>query len=189
MIVSLRGVVSSFGEDYVVLDVNGVGYQVFTPGPQHHALNVELFLHTVMVVRDDGSTLYGFSDNAWCELFRNLMKVSGIGPRLALSILSTMSPENLRQAVLGERPELIRRVPGVGRKTAEKIVVELRDKLGDGLATLPSTSLSASDVEVMDALTALGYSLAEAQAAMQALPPDSPDDVEVRLRLALQFFT
>ena len=189
MIVSLRGVVSSFGEDHVVLDVNGVGYQVFTPDPQHHTLHAELFLHTVMVARDDGFSLYGFSEFAWCELFRNLMKVSGIGPRLALSILSTMSPDSLRQAVLGERPELIRRVPGVGRKSAEKIVLELRDKLGDGLATLPSTSLTASDVEVMDALTALGYSLAEAQAAMQALPPDTPDDVEVRLRLALQFFT
>ena len=189
MIVSLRGMASSIGEDYVVIDVNGVGYQVFTPEAQHQALNAELFLHTVMVVRDDAFTLYGFPDIAWCELFRNLMKVSGIGPRLALSILSTMSPESLRQAVVGERPELIRRVPGVGRKSAEKIVVELRDKLGDGLAALPSTSLSASDVEVMDALTALGYSLAEAQAAMQSLPPDSPDDVAVRLRLALQFFS
>lgn len=189
MIVSLRGRVSATGADFVVIDVNGVGYQVYTPEPQRQALNGELFVHTVMVVRDDVFALYGFPDVAWCELFRNLMKISGIGPRLALSILSTMNPEDLRQAVLGERPELIRRVPGVGRKSAEKIIVELRDKLGDGLAGLPSGGMSASDVEVMDALTALGYSLAEAQAATQALPPDAPDDVEGRLRLALQFFS
>ncbi|MCY4525178.1 MAG: Holliday junction branch migration protein RuvA [Anaerolineaceae bacterium] len=189
MIVSLRGRVSGFGKDFVVIDVNGVGYQVFTPEPQHQTQNSELFLHTVMVVRDDGFALYGFPDIAWCELFRNLMKVSGIGPRLALSILATMSPDSLRQAVLGERPELIRRVPGVGRKSAEKIVLELRDKLGDGLVDLPATSMSESDVEVMDALTTLGYSLVEAQAALQALPADSSDDVEVRLRLALQFFS
>lgn len=189
MIVSLRGVVSAVGEDFVVIDVNGIGYQVFTPEPQLQTLNGGLTLHTVMVVRDDGFALYGFPDSAWCELFRNLMKVSGIGPRLALSILSTMSPDSLRQAIVGERPELIRRVPGVGRKSADKIILELRDKLGDGLATLPSTSMSDSDVEVMDALTALGYSLVEAQAATQALPSDAPDDVEERLRLALQFFS
>lgn len=187
MIVSLRGRVAANGQDHVVLDVNGIGYQVFTPDPQLAPLHSELMLHTVQVVRDDGISLYGFRQGAGCDLFRSLMKTSGVGPRLALAILSIMSPESLRQAVQSERFDLISRVPGVGRKTAEKIVLELRDKLGEDLSAIPALS-SESDAEVMDALTALGYSLVEAQAALQSLPEDAPNEVGERLRLALRHF-
>lgn len=188
MIVSLRGRVSANGRDHVVLDVNGVGYQVYTPDPRLAPLNSELSLHTVMVVRDDSFSLYGFPESKGSELFRNLMRVGGIGPRLALAILATMSADSLREAILGDRPELITRVPGVGRKTAEKIVIELRDKLGEGPIVLAGAAFSGSDSEAMDVLTALGYSLVEAQTALQALPADAPDTVEERVRLALQSF-
>ena len=188
MIVSLRGRVVANGQDHLVLEVNGIGYQVYTPDPHLPVLNSELMLHTVQILRDDGLSLYGFREGESCELFRSLMKTSGVGPRLALAILASMSPENLRRAVQSERYDLISRVPGVGRKTAEKVVLELRDKLGDGLSATPASLLSESDTEVMDALTALGYSLVEAQAALQSLPDDAPDVVEERLRHALQYF-
>ena len=126
-------------------------------------------MHTVLIVRDDGLSLYGFPESIGSELFRNLLRVGGIGPRLALAILATMRTDSLRQAIQGERADLITRVPGVGRKTAEKIVLELRDKLGDRTGILPGAALSESDSEVMDALTALGYSLVEAQTALQSL--------------------
>ena len=189
MIVSLRGTVIACGRDHVVIEVNGIGYQVFTPDPHLVPLNSQAFLHTVLIVRDDGLSLYGFPDSIGSELFRNLLRVGGIGPRLALAILATMRTDSLRQAIQGERADLITRVPGVGRKTAEKIVLELRDKLGDRTGILPGAALSESDSEVMDALTALGYSLVEAQTALQSLPVDAPEAIEERVRLALQSFT
>ena len=189
MIVSLRGRVIGSGRDHVVLEVNGIGYQVFTPDPHLMPLSSEVYLHTVMIVRDEVFSLYGFADSIASELFRNLLRVGGIGPRLALAILATMRTDSLRLAIQGERADLLTRVPGVGRKTAEKIVLELRDKLGDRTGILPGAALSESDSEVLDALTALGYSLVEAQTALQSLPADAPDAIEERVRLALQFFT
>ena len=186
MIVSLRGRVIARGDDHLVLEVHGVGYQVFTPDPQLAMVNSDIFLHTVMIARDDGISLYGFAEGEGSELFRALLRVGGVGPRLALAILSTLGAERLRQAVQGERGDLITSAPGVGRKTAEKIVLELRDKLGDPVAAIPGVALSGSDAEVLDALTALGFSLVEAQTALQALPPDAPEAVEERVRLALQ---
>ena len=120
MIVSLRGRVIGSGRDHVVLEVNGIGYQVFTPDPHLMSLNSEVYLHTVMIVRDEVFSLYGFADSIASELFRNLLRVGGIGPRLALAILATMRTDSLRQAIQGERADLLTRVPGVGRKTAEK---------------------------------------------------------------------
>ena len=188
MIAGLHGRVSSRAADHVVLDVHGVGYQVFTPDPGQLSPGSEQQLHTVLVVRDDSLSLYGFTSVGESELFRNLIRVSGIGPRLALAVLATMDADSLRQAVLGDRPELLTRVPGIGRKTAGRLIIELRDKLGDDLTTLPGVALSDTDAEVLDALVALGYSLVEAQTALQSLPADSPEPVEERVRLALQFF-
>lgn len=107
---------------------------------------------------------------------------------MALAILSTMSIDNLRNAVLSERAELLTRVPGIGKKTAQKIVFELKDKLAIGLDTLPVIPMNDTNTEVMDALVALGYSIVEAQTAIQSLPKDAPDDVESRILLALQYF-
>ena len=105
MIVSLRGRVIGSGRDHVVLEVNGIGYQVFTPDPHLMPLSSEVYLHTVMIVRDDGLSLYGFPDSIGSELFRNLLRVGGIGPRLALAILATMRTDSLRQAIQGERAD------------------------------------------------------------------------------------
>jgi Holliday junction DNA helicase RuvA len=121
------------------------------------------------------------------NLFETLLRVSGVGPKPAVSILSTLSLDHLRTAVGRDEPEVLTRVPGIGKKTAEKIVFELKGKIGIGF--LPGISvLSDTDSEVIAALTSLGYSIVEAQSAIQSIPRGSPQDVETRIRLALRFF-
>jgi len=191
VIASVRGVVERIGAGELVIDVGGVGFRVaVTSGVLQQAPQVgqPIFLHTAFIVREEAISLYGFPSLEERQLFDLLLQVSGIGPRLALSVLSNLSPELLRTAVAQGQPEILTRVPGIGRKTADKIVFELKDKLeAPALGGLQPPS--GADTEVLQALTALGYSVVEAQAALQAIPADAPDMVEERIRLALQHFS
>lgn len=189
MIAHLSGKVLANGPDSLVVVVNGIGYRVFVPASLLTLQIGELVqLHTHLAVREDSLTLYGFAANAELDLFETLISVSGIGPRVALSILSTMSVESIRNAVATERPDLLTRVPGIGKKTAQKIMFELKDKLKPGLDAVPVLAFDDVNTDVVDSLIALGYSVVEAQSAVQSLPLDAPDDLEERLRLALQYF-
>lgn len=190
MIASIEGKVSATFNNYVVINVNGIGYQVFVPHITRHGIAGEsIFLHTSLIVREDSLTLYGFETTAERDLFENLIKINGVGPRTALAILSTLSIDNLRNAVVSERAEILTRVPGIGKKTAQKILLELKDKLPVGLDAMPMGVFEDVNSDVIDTLVALGYSIVEAQSAVQALPPDAPDELEERVRLALQYFT
>jgi Holliday junction DNA helicase RuvA len=140
------------------------------------------------MVREDALTLYGFSSEEQRALFELLLTVQGVGPRLALSVLSSLSLDVLRHAVAQEQAEVLDRVPGVGRKTAEKIVFALKDKLRDEFAVPGMAAVTDIDTEVIGALTSLGYSVVEAQAAVQAIPKGEGKAVEDRVRLALQYF-
>ena len=146
-----------------------------------------ILLFTHLIVREDELTLVGFATQDELTLFEHLITVTGVGPRLALALLSGMAPDSLRLAIGQEQPEVIARIPGIGKKTAQKIVLELRDKVGVGEATEGLLALTEADTAVIDALTALGYSVIEAQRAVQALPRDLVD-VEDRLRRALSSF-
>lgn len=189
MIASLEGRIAAKHHDHVVIVVNGVGYLVFAPHTTIERLDSsEAFLHTMMIVREDSMTLYGFATLNERDLFETLLKVNGVGPKMALAILSTISPDHLRNAVFSERSEILMRVPGVGKKTAQKIVFELKDKLAAGLDSAPAMAFDDVNSDVVDALVALGYSIVEAQTAIQALPPEAPNTVEDRIRLALQYF-
>jgi Holliday junction DNA helicase RuvA len=189
MIASLEGTVAASYADHVVVVVNGIGYKVFMPQSSLDRLPDEhVFLHTLMVVREDSLTLYGFLTLAERESFETLISVSGIGPRLGLAILSTLGVEHLRNAVVTEKADVLVRVPGIGKKMAQKIVFELKDKLKKGLSEIPAGSFSDLNADVLDTLVALGYSIVEAQAAIQSLPPDAANDVEERVRLALRYF-
>jgi Holliday junction DNA helicase RuvA len=148
-----------------------------------------IFLFTHLVVREDDWKLYGFVSQADRELFTTLLGVDGVGPRTALAVLSTLNLETVQRAVFSEEPDLLSRVPGVGKKTAQKIVLYLHDRLKPVSGLEKIASMSDSDSEVLAALTALGYSVVEAQTAIQSIPKDAPDTVEERLRLALQQFT
>ncbi len=189
MIASLHGIVTEIGSGSLVVEVGGVGLRVQVPASVREDLDgvgrsVRLFTH--LIVREDGLTLYGFATDEERATFELLLGVSGIGPRTALSILSTLTPANLRRAVAMEEPDLLARVPGVGRKTGEKLIFHLKDKLAPGAELGMVTAVSGMDTEVLAALTGLGYSLAEAQRALQSIPRDAPSDPETRIRLALQ---
>ncbi|MCC6453427.1 MAG: Holliday junction branch migration protein RuvA [Caldilineaceae bacterium] len=190
MIRMVRGTVVGRGKDFLVVDVNGVGYKVFVPEPAALAAdnNQEIILHTYLQVREDALNLFGFADAEELAMFEILLGVNGVGPKVALATLSVLSPDMLRSAVAAEEPAMIARVPGVGKRTAEKIVLDLRDKVKQtsGLQTIAYAS--DVDSEVIDALISLGYSVVEAQRAVQKLPKEA-EGVEERLRLALNQFT
>lgn len=189
MIASLQGRVAHKDRDRVVIVVGGVGFEVFASFNTLERIRTdEAFLYTRLIVREDALTLYGFDSEQERELFDTLIKIAGVGPRLALSILSTLSADNLRGAVASERAEILTRVPGIGRKTAQKILLELKDKLPVGLDALPGGQFDDINSDVMDALVGLGYSIVEAQTAIQSLPADAPADLETRVLLALQHF-
>ena len=191
MIASISGRISEKFKDSAVILVNGVGFQVFVPAPLLDQLRPgeNTRLYTQLVVRQDSLTLYGFENVESRELFEILIGVSGIGPRLALSMLSTLEPETIERAVFNEQAEVFTRVPGIGTKTSRKILLHLQDKIPSIERLKPMVVISDVDAEVVGALTALGYSVVEAQAALQAIPKDAPQDVEVRLRIALQYFS
>ncbi len=190
MIATLRGEISQIEDTALIVEVGGVGLRVFVPAPLRAQAKAGemIFLFTHLVVREDALILYGFESQGDRELFNILLGVDGVGPKVALSVLSTMTLDAIQRAVFAEEPDVLSRVPGVGKKTAQKMALHLKDKLkpGDGLSKL--AAMSDADSEVLAALTALGYSVVEAQAAIQSIPKDSPDDTGERLRLALGYF-
>jgi len=190
MIATLRGEVTQIEDNAIVLEVGGVGLRVFVPATLRTKLKTgeAVFLFTHLVVREDALTLYGFESQADRELFNILLGVDGVGPKVALSVLSTMTLDAVQRAVFADEAELLSRVPGVGKKTAQKMALHLKDKLKPTDALAKVAAMSDKDSEVLAALTALGYSVVEAQAAIQSIAKDAPDDVEERLRLALQYF-
>lgn len=189
MIASIQGQVAQINKDSIVVLVGGVGIEVFvSANALNSAQSESVFLHTRLIVREDSLTLYGFIAEAERDVFDTLIKINGVGPRLAITILGTLSIDNLRNAVLSERAEMLTRVPGIGKKTAQKILLELKDKLPVGLDAVPVEGFDNVNSDVMDALIALGYSVIEAQTAIQSLPSDAPSDVNERIRLSLQYF-
>jgi Holliday junction DNA helicase RuvA len=191
MIASLNGRISRISKGYLVVSVGGFGLQVFVPRQLMDELRqgeqVQLFTH--MVVRQDSFALYGFESVIACDIFELLLSVNGVVQRLALAMLSTLDPETIRRAVFNGQAEVFSRVPGVGKKTAQKILFNLQDKITSIEGLEPMLAISDVDAEVVGALTALGYSVVEAQAAIQAIPNDASQELEERLRLALQFFS
>ncbi|HET6595344.1 MAG TPA: Holliday junction branch migration protein RuvA [Anaerolineales bacterium] len=190
MIATLRGEIAQVEENALVVEVGGVGLRVFVPNPLRTRVKAgeALQLYTHLVVREDALTLYGFESQAERELFNILLGVDGVGPKAALSVLSTLTLDAIQRAIFAEETEILNRVPGIGKKTAQKMAIHLKDKLKPTDALASVAAMTDRDSEVLAALTALGYSVVEAQAAIQALPKDAPEDTEERLRMALQYF-
>ncbi len=191
MIASLLGKVQEVLNDSLVILVGGgVGLQVYVPNPtrDRHRAGDAISLSTYLVVRQDLLALYGFETREERDFFTLLLGVDGIGPKLALAVLSVFSPDAIRRAVFHEQADVFSRVPGVGKKTAQKILLQLQDKIQAAPGLEPFGLISDLDTQVIDALTALGYSVVEAQAAVQSIPRDTAEDIEERLRLALQYF-
>ena len=175
MIGRLSGLLAQKSPPLVLVDVHGVGYEVDVPMSTFYnlpALGEKVVLLTHFVVREDAQVLFGFLTEPERATFRQLVKISGVGPRTALSILSGLSVDELAQAVTRQDGARLVKVPGIGKKTAERLLLELKGKLGPDLALPATTPVSDSQTDIAQALQALGYSEREAAAALKALPAE-----------------
>ncbi|MFQ5856357.1 MAG: Holliday junction branch migration protein RuvA [Anaerolineae bacterium] len=189
MIAVLRGVLQLREEDAVIVDVNGVGFYVHVPAPVMNDLGREgsdVSLYTHLHVRENELSLYGFSTIDQRALFQKLLTVSGIGPRVALALLSALTPDQLRMAIAEGNVSLLTRAPGVGKRTAERMILDLKGKIDLG-ELVPAGEISMTDAEVIAALESLGYSRSEAQEAMRHLP-DGDLSLEEKITEALRYF-
>ena len=190
MIANLRGRILEVSSNSVIIDVGGVGLEVNVPTRflENYQMGDNIFLFTSLIVREDSLTLYGFESKEGKTLFSLLVGGNGVGPRYAMNILSVLTPDELRQAILQGQAELIYQVPGIGKKTAQKIILQLQDQFPSDLILEFRSETAEADADVLDALTSLGYSVVEAQTAIQSIPKDAPEDVESRLMVALHYF-
>ncbi len=186
MIASLSGTVSRSSHDSIVVDVQGVGYRVFVTSEENgrHTGGHPVFLHTYLAVRENAMDLYGFSELRDLQAFELLLTVSGIGPKSALSVLSLVSTDTLRAAVTQGDAGYLTKVSGIGKKTAEKIVLELKDKAAL-LGESTGTTIKNGDEEALEALRAMGYTLQEARDALKQVSKDTVGS-SARLKEALQ---
>jgi len=191
MIASIQGKVILIGDDHLVIDVSGIGYLVYVTDVVGQSIRrgekISLFTH--LVVREDSLTLFGFQDQEELVLFQQLIKVNGVGPRLALETLSTHTPDILKRAVINKQEEIFSQVSGIGKKTAQKILLSLEDRIPLDEVFVISPETAGVNAEVQEALISLGYSVLEAQAALQSVPDDAPLDLESRLTIALRHFS
>ena len=186
MIGRITGTLAEKSPPQLLIDVNGVGYEVDVPMSSFYnlpALGERVTLLTHFVVREDAQVLFGFLTHDERATFRLLVKISGVGPRTALSILSGLSVNELAQAVSLQEAGRLVKVPGIGKKTAERLLLELKGKLGDALVA-PTSVASSAQGDILQALLALGYSDREAAAALKALPADV--EVSDGIKLALR---
>ena len=190
MIASLEGIVTEKLVDSIVLSVGGVGFQVYVSPAVINQVELHKMaaLFTYLVVREDALTLFGFETLEEKEMFLTLLAVSGVGPRTAMAAVSNTSIDMIKNAVLNEQPELLAQVPGIGKKTAQAIVLHLQGKI-KGEISAGRGMESTMDGDVIAALTSLGYSLIEAQSALQMIPKNTPEDLETRVRTALRYFS
>ncbi|MCC8028598.1 MAG: Holliday junction branch migration protein RuvA [Lachnospiraceae bacterium] len=193
----IKGTLEEVCEDYIVIDNSGIGYQIRVPMRVADELprrGETVKIHTYLYVQEDTFSLFGFSSRDELAMFRLLLNVSGIGPRGALAVLSALSPNEIRFAVVSDDVKTISKAPGIGKKTAQRLVIELKDKISleDALDVQQDVSavLTEDDhvvrKEAMEALTALGYSAADAAAALSGIEIAEDSDVETVLKQALK---
>lgn len=185
MIAKLQGKIDFIRDNYVVVNVGGVGYKVFvtvhTFGKVAGMQNVEFYVHTY--VREDILALYGFVDMAELDMFELLISISGIGPKAAMGILAIADPKTISMAVLNEDPSVLTRVSGVGKKIAQRVILELKNKITD--MPLHEKVQLESDNDAFEALVAMGYSISESRDALKQIPRDIKD-VGERVKMALK---
>ena len=199
MISYIRGKLAAVEEEKVILDVGGVGYGIFMPGQSMGrlpAIGSEVQLHTYLNVREDAMQLFGFLTRDDLKIFKLVIGVSGIGPKGGLSILSKLTPDDLRFAVLSGDAKAISAAPGIGKKTAEKLIIELKDKLSmedmiresvSEEAVIPQSGITRIQTDAVQALTALGYGSTEALRAVKQVAVTEETDVETVLKQALKY--
>lgn len=190
MIASIEGIVTELLEDSLVINVGGLGFKVFVSPAvlAKNEIHRRIALFTNLIVREDSMTLFGFETIEDRDLFTMILSVSGVGPKTAMAVVSHSSIDTIKKAVINGQPELLGRIPGVGKKTAQNIVLHLQGKIKGDISQVISAN-AALDNDLISALTSLGYSIVEAQAALQMIPKDTPEDLETRIRIALRYFS
>lgn len=186
MIGRIQGTLIANNPPRVIVDCHGVGYEIDVPMStlyQMPSIGQTVTLLTHFVVREDAQQLFGFATEQERESFRALIKISGVGARTALSLLSGMSVQELAQAVTLQESARLTKVPGIGKKTAERLLLELKGKLGADIGSVSSQAEPDSQIEILQALTALGYSDKEAQTALKHVPSDTSVSDGIRLAL------
>ena len=188
MIATLEGILEYRGDDHVIVNVGGIGFRVFVPtstSSQLGAVKGRVSLYTHLHVREDNISLYGFASREELTLFKSLISVTGIGTKLALALLSALKPRQLVMAITSGDTDLLSQTPGIGKKIASRLVVELRGKLEKEWkeTALP---LAPERADVLAALTGLGYSVTEAAKAISRLPDSEELSLEEKVRMALQ---
>jgi len=191
MIASLQGKLEVLGSDSAVINVGGIGFQVYMPTSTLSTLGTvgeTVKLHTHLHLREDNATLYGFASTEELGLFQTLIGVSGLGPKLAIAMLSALNVEQISMAIVTGSADLLTVVPGVGKKMANRLILELKEKIGAGFIATPTAQLAQENTDVLAALTTLGYSAAEASRAVTTLPSSPELSLEEKIKLALQYF-
>jgi Holliday junction DNA helicase RuvA len=188
MIATLEGTLEYRGDNSIIINVGGIGFRVHVPAStlsQLGAVKGRVSLYTHLHVREDNISLYGFASSEELTLFKSLISVSGIGTKLALSLLSALNPEQLVMAITSGDIDLLSQTPGIGKKMASRLVVELRGKLEKDWREM-ALPLAPERVDVIAALTSLGYSVTEAAKAISRLPDSEELSLEEKVRMALQ---
>jgi Holliday junction DNA helicase RuvA len=191
MIAGLKGIIEAIGNNFIIIGVGGVSFQVYLPtSTLSHlgAVGQPAKLHTHLHVREDNLTLYGFGSARELALFQTVTTVKGIGPKLGLALLSAMDVEQVTSAIAGGDAARLTGVPGIGKKTAERIVLELKDKIGTQWMISQDSETAQGNSDIMAALNSLGYSSAEAARAISNLP-NTVLPIEEKLKLALKFLS
>ncbi len=190
MIASLTGDVQFIEENAIVVNVGGVGLRVFVPKYLAASKNIgdPVSVSTHLVVRENDLSLFGFESPEEKQLFVQLLGVDGVGPKVAMSILSTLSIDAIFNAITSDQPDLLSKVPGVGKRTAQKIQIYLKDKTGLGSPLAQIGRIDESDADLLAALTSLGYSVVESQKAIQGLPKGNQLSLEDKIRYCLSSF-
>ena len=191
MLASLNGTLEALGTDWAIIKVGGIGFKVYLPTSALSQLGspgdaVKVFTH--LYVREDNISLYGATSTEELGLFETLIGVSGLGPRLALAMLGAMDAEKLAAAIATANNLVLTQVPGIGKKMAERIILELKDKVSAGLLAVSAPEMAPENAEVLAALISLGYSTTEATQAVASLPHEPGLSLEERIRLALSYY-
>jgi Holliday junction DNA helicase RuvA len=189
MIAGLDGTLEQLNLDSAIIKVSGVSFQVYTPAStlgQLGSIGERVRLHTYLHWKEDSTALYGFTTSQELDLFKMLITVSGVGPKSALSMLSRLTPDDLASAILSSNVDLITQAPGIGKKTASRVILELKGKLEKGWGGVVSRYPTTDNADIVTALTNLGYSTADATRAAATVPSTEDLTLEDKIRLALR---
>ena len=190
MIASLEGIIDAVSKDSLIVNVNGIGFKVTVTTSVLSEMGItgrEVKLYTHFHVREDDMSLFGFGSLDELKLFETLISVSGLGPKTGMAMLSAMSADQVAMAIASGSVEILTTIPGIGKKTADRLILELKDKVGGVMISSPAGKAAQENADVVSALVSLGYSVHETTKAVNALPSGKKLTLENKVKLALQY--